>query len=78
MKMNKNQILEENKNIMKLLKQNNLLNNDNMVGGLNNCSQNLKDINEGINNLININDSNNNINNIDINKNVNSAIVNTL
>ena len=77
-KLNKTQILEDNKNIMKLLKQNNILNSDNANNKLNNCSQNLKDVNEGINNLININESNNNTNNTELNKSINSAILNTL
>ena len=77
-KQNKSQILENNKNIMTLIKQNNLLNTNNANNKLNNCSQNLKDINEGINNLINTNDSNNNYNNIELKKNINASILNTL
>ena len=77
-KLSKSQILEDNKNLMTLIKQNNILNTNNENNKLNNCSQNLKDINEGINNLININDSNNNINNLELKKNISTTILNTL
>ena len=77
--MNKNKILENNKNTIQYFQQNNLLNIDNRNNKVNNCSDNLKDIKEGINNLINLNNPNkNNINNISLNQNVNSIIKGTL
>ena len=77
--MNKTKILENNKNTMQYFQQNNLSNTDNGNNKVNNCSDNLKDIKEGIDNLINLNDSNkNNINNISLNQNINSIIKDTL
>ena len=77
--MNKTKVIENNKSAMKFFQQNNILNIDNGNNKINNCSDNLKDIKEGIINLININDPNkNNINNISLNQNINSIIMSTL
>ena len=86
--LNKAKSIEDNKNILKLLQQNNnILNsnnnsknsNDNNNSELNNLSKNLIETKEGVNNLININESNNNrMNNINNNQNLNMNIKDTL